>query len=561
MFKMINNPEKLTHTFSNNKILFVDTETTGLNPSQDKIRLIQIKAPGKKPVIIDTFRIKTLCKLNPIFENKTLIFHNAKFDLSFLVHSGITTVLKSKIHDTMIAGKVFESEKSHSLKNMVKEHLSVHLDKKLQISNWKEKLTKEQLEYAAKDVVFLEKLFIKLKNKYDLSSLLYRAECSVIPAMVEAEHKGFKIDIEKLLITLEEKRLKAEEIASILKEKYGISYSKPKEVASALIKNGISLPKTSKGNYETSERVLKNIEHEIAKLVLEMRKLKKETDTLESYLVSSDREGKLHPTFHTWKTVSGRMSCENPNIQAVPRKAKFRELFIPDEGNVLVGADYPQIELRIAAIYVKDENMIKALKKGTDLHKLIVSKVMNIPYKEIDDELRQMGKSVNFGALYGMSAKKLMEYAKNVYSVNMNYDEAKAFLRIYKKTYPRIARWQDMTIRKIQKHKKLRVKTLLGRTMMAERYTDALNYPIQGSGADLIKLAIAYFHNKKNKLNLEANIVNVIHDEIIVETKKEVSERVSKLLKESMQWAAEKIIPEIPCPVKVKIGKSWQEIK
>ncbi|WP_029523671.1 DNA polymerase [Persephonella sp. KM09-Lau-8] len=561
MFKVINNLEELKEILSDYKILFVDTETTGLNPRKDKIRLVQIKAPGVESIIIDAFQLKNLHVLDPIFENKTLIFHNAKFDLSFLVNSGINAVLKSKIHDTMIAGKVFEPEKSHSLKNMVKDHLSIHLDKEMQISNWNQELTKEQLEYAAKDVIFLEKLFVKIKNKYNLSNLLYRTECSIIPAIVEAEYKGFKIDIEKLLVNLENKRLKAEEIASYLKTKYGISYSKPKEIASALIKNGINLPKTSKGNYETSERVLKNIEHEIAKQVLEIRKLKKEIDILENYLISSDKDGKIHPTFHTWKTVSGRMSCENPNIQAVPRKKEFRELFISDEDKVLIGADYPQIELRIAAVYTRDKNMIELFKKGIDLHKLIVSKVMNIPYEEINEELRQMGKPVNFGALYGMSAKKLMEYARNVYSVNMNYDEARVFLKIYKETYPQIAQWQDMTIRKIQKHKKIQVKTLLGRVMTAERYTDALNYPIQGSGADLIKLAIAYFHSKKNKLNLEANIVNVIHDEIIVEAKKETSEKVSKLLKESMQWAAKKIIPEIPCPVEVKIGKNWQEIK
>ena len=561
MFKMVNNPEELKKILTGYKILFVDTETTGLNPKENKIRLIQIKAPGVEPVIIDAFQLKNIHILNHVFENKTLIFHNAKFDLSFLVNSGMETVLKNKIHDTMIAGKVFEPEKSHSLKSMVKEHLSIHLDKEMQVSNWKEKLTKKQLEYAAKDVIFLEKLFVKLKNKYDLSNLLYRAECSVIPAIVEAEYRGFKINIEKLLLNLENKRLKAEEMASRLKTKYGISYSKPNEIASALMENGINLPKTNKGNYETSERVLKNIEHEIAKLVLEIRKLKKEIDILENYLISSDNNGKLHPTFHTWKTVSGRMSCENPNIQAVPRKKEFRELFIPDENNVLIGADYPQIELRIAAVYTKDENMIKALKEGIDLHKLIVSKVMKIPYEEVDDKLRQMGKPVNFGAVYGMSAKKLMEYAKNVYSVDMDYDEAKTFLKIYKETYPQIAQWQNATIRKIQKHKKIKVKTLLGRIMTAERYTDALNYPIQGSGADLIKLAVAYFHNKKDKVDIEANIVNIIHDEIIVETKKELSEKVSKLLKESMQWAAEKLIPEVPCPVEVKIGKSWQDIK
>jgi len=182
---------------------------------------------------------------------------------------------------------------------------------------------------------------------------------------------------------------------------------------------------------------------------------------------------------------------------------------------------------RIAAEYLRERNMIEAFKNGTDLHKLIVSKVMNIPYEEIDNEMRQLGKPVNFGALYGMSAKTLVEYAKSKYNIEMSHETAKAFLKKYRETYPAVASWHDLTIRKIQKHKKIKTQTLLGRKALANRYTDALNYPIQGSGADLLKLTVALFFKKIKEENKAVKI----------------------------------LIPQIPTPIEIQTGKSWAEIK
>jgi len=204
---------------------------------------------------------------------------------------------------------------------------------------------------------------------------------------------------------------------------------------------------------------------------------------------------------------------------------------------------------------------VEAFKNGTDLHKLIVSKVMNIPYEEIDNEMRQLGKPVNFGALYGMSAKTLVEYAKSKYNIEMSHETAKAFLKKYRETYPAVASWHDLTIRKIQKHKKIKTQTLLGRKALANRYTDALNYPIQGSGADLLKLTVALFFKKIKEENINAHIVNLIHDEIIVESSIEEKEKTKEVLRQSMEKAVKILIPQIPTPIEIQTGKSWAEIK
>jgi len=309
MLKMAKTPEDITRYTKSEKILFIDTETTGLDWRKDKIRLVQIKTPKQDPLVIDLFKINAIPTLMKTFNNKTAVFHNSKFDLEFLASAGISPRIFSKIHDTMIIGKVFEPFEKHSLQEMIKRHLGKKIDKSLQKSNWKGELSSNQLKYAALDVIYLQALMGRLSEKYNMKNLLYRSECSSVPAVVEAQVKGIKIDIEKTAVLMEEKRNQMIKYASILKEKYRIDPTSPKEIGHALEKEGIKLPKTEKGNHKTTETVLSNINHEIATLVLKYRKTKKELDILESYFFLADENGRLHPTFHLWKTASGRMSC------------------------------------------------------------------------------------------------------------------------------------------------------------------------------------------------------------------------------------------------------------
>jgi len=558
-YKLARDPKEVAEYTRDSDFLFLDTETTGLDAKKERIRLLQVKSPKQKiPILADLFLMQKE-NLMEAFKGKTLIFHNAKFDLSFLGRYLGKDILQNKIHDTFIAGKVFELSKKHSLKAMVKNHLSIEMEKESQVSDWSSNLTEKQLTYAANDVIYLEELFYQLNKKYNLKERIYALETAFIPLLVKMEIDGIHFDFRKALVFLEEKKEKYYNLKEDLQEDYGVDALSYKSVASALVREGVELPKTAKGNHSTKEDILKFIDHEIASKVIEVRKLKKEIELLEAYIKSSDDDSRIHSTFNSWKTVSGRLSSEDPNIQNVPRKKEFRELFGSKEGYFMVGADYPQIELRIAAVYTKDKTMIEAFKKGIDLHKLTVSKIMDIPYEEVTDEMRQLGKPINFGALYGMSAKTLMEYSESKYGVKMSYEEAKTFLKKYKQTYKGIAEWHDKTIRKIRKNGHINTETLMGRKMYSKRFTDALNHPIQGTGADMIKLAVIYFNKLCQKFNIDAKIVNIIHDEILVETNN--PEKASKILKKAMELSAEKLIPEIPCPVEAKIGKNWYEVK
>lgn len=555
--------KELSDYTKDSKILFVDTETTGLNPYENEIRLIQVKNPDKEfALIVDFANVNLTAGLFEAFENKKLVFHNAKFDLSFLSRLD-KRFLDLDIEDTMLIGKAFEPENKHSLKDMVKKHLGIEIDKTQQKSNWNEDLSESQYIYAALDVIYLEELFNRLQEKYNFNdNLVYKIEKNFIKTLIKIEQKGIKLDFEKALEFLEDVREEYTKIENQLLQKYRINPRSPQEVAKALISEGVELPKTKKGNYSTSEDVLKFIDHDIARNIIKIRKLKNSIDLLESYITACDENYRIHSTFNSWKTVSGRMSSENPNIQNVPVNEKFRELFTAEEGNVLLGADYPQIELRIAAKYTDDETMINALKNEVDLHKLIVSKATGKPYKEITKEERKLGKPVNFGLLYGMSAKTLRIYAKTIYGINLSEKEAIKFKKVYKETYKGINEWQDKTIRKIKKNGFIQTVTLAGRKAVAKRYTDALNYPIQGTGADMIKLACIYFEHNCKKKEIDAQIVNIVHDEILVEVKENQKDIAKKVLKTAMESAAKRFLGnDIPCPVEVKEGKNWNEIK
>ncbi len=564
IYSIKSNTKDLIKYTKDSKILYVDIETTGLSPYEDYIRLIQVKNPKKEyAFILDLYKVSYDKKIFDAFKDKKLVFHNAKFDLSFLSQKIDKRFLDLEIEDTMLIGKTFEPSKKHSLKEMVKNHLDIEMDKSQQKADWsQEKLNKKQLIYAAFDVIYLQKLFEKLKETYNFEkNLVYKIEKNFIPVLIKIEQKGIKIDFDKAIEFLDDVRKEYEETENYLIKKYRINPRSPHDVANALIKEGIKLPRTKKGNYSTSEDVLKFIDHEIAKKVIKIRKLKNSIDLLESYIKSCDENFRIHSTFNSWKTVSGRMSSENPNIQNVPTNKRFRQLFTADEGNVLLGADYPQIELRIAAVYTNDKTMIDALKNNIDLHKLIVSKATGKPYKEINKEERKLGKPVNFGLLYGMSANTLRGYAKTIYGISMSKEDALKFKKIYKETYKGINEWQDKTIRKIKKNGFIETSTLAGRKAVAKRYTDALNYPIQGTGADLIKLACIYFDYNCKKHKVNAQIVNIIHDEIIVEVEENQKDAAKDLLKKSMEKAAKRFLKDIPCPVDVVIGKNWEEVK
>jgi len=288
--------------------------------------------------------------------------------------------------------------------------------------------------------------------------------------------------------------------------------------------------------------------------ILEIRRLKKALDKLRE-LTGYLRNGRVFPEFRQIGAVTGRMSSSNPNVQNIPRD--MRSLFRAEEGNLFVIADFSQIELRIAAEFVSDENMIKAFREGRDLHRYTASLILEKPEEEITKEERQLAKAMNFGLIYGISARGLSEYARSSYGVELEVSSADVFRKKFFKFFPAFREWHESVKRELRESGEVAGTTLLGRPYKAGTFTDAVNYPIQGTGADLLKLAVLMFDVELRKRGLEARLVNLIHDEILVECPEEEGNEVRESLESAMRQAGHIVLKKIPVEVESTVDRRW----
>jgi DNA polymerase-1 len=265
----------------------------------------------------------------------------------------------------------------------------------------------------------------------------------------------------------------------------------------------------------------------------------------------------VYPEFRQIGAITGRMSSSNPNVQNIPRD--MRSLFTAPEGMSLVIADFSQVELRIAAEYVKDSRMMQAFREGKDMHRYTASLVLNKPESEVSKEERQLAKALNFGLIYGISAKGLAEYARSSYGVDIDIQEAERFRKRFFEAFSSFRDWHTQVKRELKERGEVKGSTLLGRPFRAKTFTDAVNYPIQGTGADLLKLAVLMFDVELRKHKLEAKLVNLVHDEIVVECPSEIAKEVKGCLERAMQTAGKVALRDIPVEAEGSISKSWSK--
>ena len=554
------------------KVLAIDTETTGLDPHINRLRLIQIAMEGNPTYILDCYKIlpKGSDLLKKIFNTVSIkIFHNAKFDIQFLFSIGI--LVNGPIFDTFLAAKLLRTSdgpKSASLASVAKHYLDIELSKEEQTSNFDSELSKEQLDYAAYDTLILLELRRTMIEEIKKNGLIEaaRLEFKCVYAIADIEYSGIYLDKEKWNVLLRDTEKRKETALSILypyigypvmqlgllgeNRSYGFNVDSNKEILSMLNKNGIDVLNTSR------QSLMKYKDDPLVSALLEYRHHAKALSTF-LYSVPGQiniKTDKLHPKYSQMGAGSGRMSCGGPNIQQIPRDKEFRCCFTAPKGRKLVIADYSQIELRVVAQMSGDVRMIGAYQKGEDLHRLTASLIIGKEMNEITKYERQSAKAVNFGLVFGMGANGLMKYATNIYGVEMTYTEAEIFRNRFFLAYKGVEGWHT----KIKNGMPLVSRTLAGRK---HTYSDKsglsgrYNMPVQGSAADILKNALGMLYDSVKNTN--TNIIAVIHDEIILECDVEEAEKTAIILKENMEHAGVRYMKDVPVIADVKITDDW----
>lgn len=572
-FSYITSGERLSRVYESLReepYIFLDTEV-----SNDKIRLVQLG--GKEDIfILDLFDLgeEGVLFLRELLSSKGIVGHNLKFDLKYLYSYGIEPYA---VFDTMIASQLLGDTDKHSLQKVAMHYLGQVLDKGLQASNWGQPfLGKEQLEYAALDVKVVRDLFyiflkrlneshhreeILLKTRtskvFNLLNPVAIVEMAFVQETAKLELNGIPIDKEELEKKLkEQERLLQKKVMDFM-VKYRIDPMSPKQVGELLTKRfKLDLPKTEKGNVSTDDRVLSEYaSHPVISELLDIRGMKKIIEKLQE-IKERIRGNRVYPEFKQIGAITGRMASMNPNVQNIPRN--LRSIFKAEEGNVFVIADFSQIELRIASEYVGEEKMLHAFRQGKDLHRYTASIFLGKPEEDITKEERQLAKAVNFGLIYGISAKGLVEYAKT-YGIDLSLESAQKIRDSFFEYYTSFKAWHERVKKELKDYKESRGHTLLGRPYVAHTFPDAVNYPIQGTGADLLKLSVLMFDAELRREGLKAKVVNLVHDEILVECREEDAERIKELLKKAMLHAGRVILKQVPVEVEVFVNNRWEK--
>ncbi len=550
----------------------VDTETTGLDYINDRVRLLQLAVQGEPVLVIDCYTLTRRGKsaLSEFLRKPVLkIFHHAKFDLHFLESLGVAS--SPPYCDTMLAAQILDSGrrgKGFSLAETTQEWLGRDIDKGLQKSDWNGGLEEQQISYAAQDAAVLLPLWQRIRRELERNELVSttRLEHLCLGALVAMERRGMPLDLdrwEKLSLEVERNKLSAEKVlraaigqvfpAHDEQDPARVNIDSHPQVLAVLRRMGLPL----KG---TSRRELYPLagSYPIVAALLEYRRSAKQyqafTRSLLRYI--HPRTGRLHPQYKQIGTATGRLSCRNPNLQQIPRNPAFRSCFAVSGEWCLIIGDYSQIELRILAEITQDVRMIESFQKGGDLHQLTASLILNKNLEEVTREERNRAKAVNFGLIYAMGERSLQSYAQSAFGVEMSTSEAHIFHKRFFEAYPAVHRWQE----KLRRQMPREIRTLGGRRRLWEgipRFTELCNTPIQGTAADIIKEAMSLLPEALE--GTQAWPVATVHDEIVLEARRGNAPEVAALLKNIMVKAGRRYIRTVPVEADITISTDWSK--
>ncbi|WP_421874214.1 DNA polymerase I [Marinoscillum sp.] len=580
---------KLIKLLEAEKSICFDTETDSLETREAKLVGVafSIKRNEAYYVVIpegDAEAKAIITEFKDLLENEKIlkVGQNLKYDIQVLRNYDIH--IRGKIFDTMLAHYLIDPETQHGMDILAENYLNYKPVKFTELvgTGKKQKSIREIDEeevknYACEDaditLQLMEKLEPEIKER-KLESLLHDVEAPLSFVLADMEYEGVKIDEDALATMskeLESESLRVQtEIFEIAGQEFNIG--SPKQLGEILfdkLKLVEKPKKTKTGQYATGEEILSKLadEHEIAAKILEFREYNKLKSTYVDALpkMVSVADGKVHTDYRQTIAATGRLSSNNPNLQNIPiRTEKGREIrkaFIPrSEDFVIMSADYSQIELRIMAAFSGDESMVDAFKSGVDIHSNTASKVFKVPLDEVDATMRRKAKEVNFGIIYGISAFGLSQ------NLNIPRSEAADIISAYFEQFPKVKTYMDKTIEKA--HQDEYVETILGRRRylrdintknftqrgFAER--NAINAPIQGSAADMIKMAMIKIHNWMNKENLKSKMIMQVHDELVFDAHKDEVEMLKENVDQFMKTALEL---DVPMEIGIGSGKNWLE--
>ena len=591
-YKLVENEAdllKLRDYFLTNEILSLDTETTSTSPIDAELvglsfavkefEAFYVPIPAKRE---EALRIVNIFK--DVYENEQIlkIGQNLKYDLEVLRNYDIH--LAGPMWDTMIAHYLIQPELHHNMDYMAEIYLNyqtIHIDELIGPKGKNQKSMRDLLpsqvyEYAAEDADITLRLKNKLEpelKKFECEKLFYDIEMPLMPVLAEMEMNGVCLDTESLQETSKVLTERIIELEARIYELAGgpFNIASPKQVGEILfdkLKIVEKAKKTKTGQYVTSEEVLQQLrnKHEIVTDILEHRGLKKLIGTYIDALpkLINPRTGHIHTSFNQTITATGRLSSSDPNLQNIPIRGEegkeIRKAFIPEPGCLFFSADYSQIELRVMAHLSQDENMVEVFREGKDLHAATAANIYKKPIEEVTRDERTKSKRANFGIIYGITVFGLAE------RLDIPRDEAKMLIDGYFATFPQVHDYMEKS-KEIARQKGY-VTTLFGRrrylpdinshnaTVRGFAERNAINAPIQGTAADIIKVAMIHIFERFKKEGIKSKMILQVHDELNFSVYPEEKEKVEAIVLEEMQ----KAFPlSVPLVADSGFGQNWLE--
>ena len=566
-------------------VVGLDTETTDLDPYTSRLRLIQLASADRVYIVDfdhfangDSTKSDALAPLRRLLEapRPIKIAHNAKFDAKFIKHN--LGVDLGGLFDTLLASQLVgagDIEERHGLETVASRYLNEAVDKSERLSNWNFELSEAQLEYAARDAAVLlplrEKLIERLKSESLVKVAQLEFEC-VMP-VVDIELAGFYMHKERWLeqLSIVEKRRTelAEQLQQVLAEEsmqgslFGgpqredINLDSQQQLTKALTRLGIPLPESTR-NWKLEPL---RAEYPIIGTLLEYRTVQKALTSYGENMIEmiNPVTSRLHADFRQIGAPTGRFACTNPNIQQVPHSVEYRRCFSGyPAGRKLIIADYSQIELRILAEFSGDRGFMEAFNSGADLHRVTAAQVFNSALDQVTKEQRDFAKRLNFGVVYGIGAQRF------AMMTGLSVPDAENVLRRYFTTYRQLDTYlRDAADRAVRERQ---ARTASGR-LVRFRYDEndrqqismtqrnGKNTPIQGTSADILKRALRLLKDELRGTN--AKVVNIIHDEIVVEAEADEAESIAEKVERVMRVAGEEYLKTVPVKVETEIADEW----
>ena len=585
-YRLVTNAEEMQRAvdeLSNKHAIGLDTETTDLDPYTARLRLIQLAAPDGVYIVDlhrfndDMKRSEALASLRQMLAapRPIKIAHNAKFDAKFIRHHLGVDI--GGLFDTLLASQLVSAgdiEQRHGLEAIAGRYLNEAVDKSERLSNWEFELSEAQLQYAARDAAVLiplrDKLIERIKSLDLVRCAQLEFEC-VMP-VVDLELAGFYMNKERWLEQLAIVEEKRAELANELQEMLGegaaqaslfgppranINLDSQQQVTEALNRLGIPLPDSTR-NWKLQPLAT---QYPVVAKLLEYRTMQKALTSYGENMVQfiNPMTGRLHADFRQIGAPTGRFACTNPNIQQVPHAVEYRRCFMGHpEKRRLVIADYSQIELRILAEFSGDQAFIDAFNSGADLHRVTAAQVFNVAQDQVTKEQRDFAKRLNFGVVYGIGAQRFSMMT------GLSVTEAEDVLRRYFTTYHSLDAYLRESANRAVSEKQARTASgrlvrfnfdASDRQQISMTQRNGKNAPIQGTCADILKRALRLLRDDLR--DTSAKIVNIIHDEIVVEVDESEAESIAEKVERAMCAAGEEYLRTVPVKVESQIACEW----